>query len=107
MTRFKPGDLAWINKNFHCSFVPMLQGGASPETSPPEPGTACTIIRKSMVKDYPLHHRRMSYEPGQTYAGLAASTSWLVLVLNEIWIIDDCRLNKRVYTPRKDANQTA
>jgi hypothetical protein len=49
----------------------------------------------------------MSYEPGQTYAGLAASTSWLVLVLNEIWIIDDCRLNKRVYTPRKDANQTA
>jgi hypothetical protein len=105
--RFKPGDLAWVNKNFNCSFMPLKQGGAVGDTPSPEPGTACTIIRKAMVKDYPQHHRRMTYEPGQTYAGLAASTSWLCLLGGEVWIIDDCRLNKRLYTPRKCANPTS
>ena len=107
MTRFKPGDLAWINKNTNCSFLPIRQGASGIATETLEPGTPCTVIRKAMVKDYPMHHRRMNYEPGQTYAGLAASTSWLVLLNNEVWIIDDCRLNKRVYTPRKCANQSA
>ena len=106
MTRFKPGDLAWINKNIGCSFLPLKQGSPTSDAAALEPGTPCTIIRRAMVKDYPKHHQRMTYEPGQTYAGLAASTSWLVLLGGEIWIVDDCRLNKRVYTPRKCANQS-
>lgn len=101
--RFKPGELAWVNRN-DCSFLPFKVNFFE-KSEILTPGTACTIIRRALVKDYPSWHRRTSYEPGQSYAGLAASTAWMVLLEGEMWIVDECRLNKRLYTPRKGANK--
>lgn len=103
---FKPGDLAWINKN-DCSFLPFRTDAEFSISMSLAPGTPCTIIRRALVKDYPPSHRRSTYEPGQTYAGLAASTAWMVLLEGEVWVIDECRLNKRLYTKRKCANPTS
>ena len=102
MTRFVPGDLVWINKN-EVGILPIQAGSDADgyQNVFPAPGTACTIIRHAMARDYPSWHRRATYEPGQTYAGYAASTSWLVMIANELWLFDDGRLNKRIYTPRK------
>lgn len=102
MIRFLPGDLVWVNKN-EVGILPLKADGSESgyQGQLPIAGTACTIIRHAFAKDYPSSQRRATFEPGLTFAGLAASTSWLVMIANELWLVDDGRLNKRIYTPRQ------
>ena len=102
MTRFAPGDLVWINKN-EVGFVPIKADFAEAgyQGSIPPPGAAGTIVRHALARDFPPWQRRNTFEAGVTYAGFASKTSWLILIEGELWLVDDGRLNKRIYTPRK------
>lgn len=102
MSRFAPGDLVWVNKN-EIGMIPIKADATEVgyQEQIPAAGTAGTIIRHALARDFPAWQRRNTYEAGITYAGLAAKTSWLIVIRNELWLFDNGRLNKRVYTPRK------
>lgn len=102
---FTPGQLVWITQRWDdgmYGYRPCRNG--YPPRVELKPGSAATIIRKALAKDFGLYTRQ-SFEVGESTARSMAIASWLILYEGAPVLVYRETICKRRYSPRKTKQQ--
>jgi hypothetical protein len=102
--KFVPGQLVWITQlenGYPEGMIPCRKG--YPVRVKLKLGSAATIIRKALAKDYGIY-ARLTWK-GKSQGSRTAEGSWLVLYEGAPMLVPEYDLRGRRYTPRKTKQQ--
>ena len=93
---FRPGELAWVTQSRQRALIPIVMCSTGEFVSI-DPGGAVTIIRKALARDMPREWQRQTIGTRLTFARYFTASGWVVLWDDQLVIINDKNLNRRIY----------